>query len=360
MSNALPVREQSMDEILASIRRIIESGDDRLGKAGAAASGGASVGAGHASATVRAMPQQAEQAAGKAAEAAPGLVSPATSPEAESIRPAPQADGRAAMTGLAAPAAQPQARPRAAWPPAALAEQGETRAQVTGEDGMAAMAAGETDLSVARLRAVSLAAASQVKPAEPEQMPEPQGESPRETVARVSANTPHAIRRSAEPAAELPEWPSAVAANDRPAGSGADAFLAEFDEQEFATELLGKAGLIDAPDVEPEAEVEPEETGEDFDAEAVQDLSDEALLDAADEPVRVAHALISQEAGARVAASFSSLAATIREEHLRDVDGIVREMLRPMLQEWLDDNLPRMVERLVREEIERVARGGAR
>jgi cell pole-organizing protein PopZ len=32
-------------------------------------------------------------------------------------------------------------------------------------------------------------------------------------------------------------------------------------------------------------------------------------------------------------------------------------MLRPMHQDWLDDNLPGLVERLVREEIERVARG---
>jgi uncharacterized protein len=31
-----------------------------------------------------------------------------------------------------------------------------------------------------------------------------------------------------------------------------------------------------------------------------------------------------------------------------------------MLQDWLDNNLPTLVERLVREEIERVARGGAR
>jgi len=30
-----------------------------------------------------------------------------------------------------------------------------------------------------------------------------------------------------------------------------------------------------------------------------------------------------------------------------------------MLQDWLDNNLPTLVERLVREEIERVARGGA-
>ena len=31
-----------------------------------------------------------------------------------------------------------------------------------------------------------------------------------------------------------------------------------------------------------------------------------------------------------------------------------------LLQEWLDDNLPTLVERLVREEIERVARGPRR
>ena len=33
-------------------------------------------------------------------------------------------------------------------------------------------------------------------------------------------------------------------------------------------------------------------------------------------------------------------------------------MLRGMLKQWLDDNLPKLVERLVREEIERVARHG--
>jgi cell pole-organizing protein PopZ len=33
------------------------------------------------------------------------------------------------------------------------------------------------------------------------------------------------------------------------------------------------------------------------------------------------------------------------------------EMLRPMLKVWLDENLPPLVERLVRAEIERIARG---
>ncbi len=39
------------------------------------------------------------------------------------------------------------------------------------------------------------------------------------------------------------------------------------------------------------------------------------------------------------------------------LDSKVRDMIRPMLREWLDNNLPSMVERLVRDEIERVSRG---
>jgi cell pole-organizing protein PopZ len=39
------------------------------------------------------------------------------------------------------------------------------------------------------------------------------------------------------------------------------------------------------------------------------------------------------------------------------IEDSVRELLRPMLKTWLDDNLPGMVERLVRQEIERMARG---
>ena len=39
---------------------------------------------------------------------------------------------------------------------------------------------------------------------------------------------------------------------------------------------------------------------------------------------------------------------------------VAEDMLRPMLQEWLDNNLPSLVERLVRSEIERIARGESR
>ena len=52
-----------------------------------------------------------------------------------------------------------------------------------------------------------------------------------------------------------------------------------------------------------------------------------------------------------------SLAHTVLSQNARTLDDLVKEMLRPMLKSWLDDNLPSLVERLVRAEIERVSRG---
>jgi cell pole-organizing protein PopZ len=40
------------------------------------------------------------------------------------------------------------------------------------------------------------------------------------------------------------------------------------------------------------------------------------------------------------------------------LDGLMREMLRPMLKEWLDEHLPAVVERMVEKEIARISRGG--
>lgn len=67
--------------------------------------------------------------------------------------------------------------------------------------------------------------------------------------------------------------------------------------------------------------------------------------------------LISQQAGRQVAASFGELSEAFAASRRRSFDEMAEEMLRPMLQDWLDNNLPHLVERLVREEIERIARG---
>jgi len=74
-------------------------------------------------------------------------------------------------------------------------------------------------------------------------------------------------------------------------------------------------------------------------------------------PPRPSQPLLSARTDAAVSASFGDLARTMIQGSTRPLDEIVEDMLRPMLRGWLDDNLPLMVERLVREEIERVSRG---
>ncbi|MBV7520626.1 PopZ family protein [Ensifer sp. ENS12] len=77
-------------------------------------------------------------------------------------------------------------------------------------------------------------------------------------------------------------------------------------------------------------------------------------------PEKAIAAIVSPEVGRKVAQSFDNLALAVDQGARRSFDEIAQEMLQPMLQEWLDDNLPTLVERLVREEIERVARGPRR
>ncbi len=74
-------------------------------------------------------------------------------------------------------------------------------------------------------------------------------------------------------------------------------------------------------------------------------------------PQRGEHTLISATTSAAVDSAFNTLAQTVLVQNGRTLEDLVREMLRPMLKSWLDDNLPGMVERMVRAEIERVSRG---
>lgn len=69
--------------------------------------------------------------------------------------------------------------------------------------------------------------------------------------------------------------------------------------------------------------------------------------------------LISRETEAAVSSAFSSLAGMMLSSNgnARTLEDLVSEMLRPMLKTWLDDNLPGLVEEIVRSEIERVTRG---
>lgn len=75
------------------------------------------------------------------------------------------------------------------------------------------------------------------------------------------------------------------------------------------------------------------------------------------EPEEPAPRLTSQTTDASVNQAFNLLAHTVMSQNARTLEDLVKDMLRPMLKAWLDDNLPVMVERMVRAEIERVSRG---
>lgn len=76
----------------------------------------------------------------------------------------------------------------------------------------------------------------------------------------------------------------------------------------------------------------------------------------AESPV-VPQQILSRSTVSAVESAFNSLAHTVLSNNARTLEDLVKEMLRPMLKSWLDDNLPGLVERIVKAEIERVSRG---
>jgi uncharacterized protein len=69
------------------------------------------------------------------------------------------------------------------------------------------------------------------------------------------------------------------------------------------------------------------------------------------------HQILSHSTVSAVESAFNTLANTVLSNNARTLEDLVKEMLRPMLKSWLDDNLPGLVERIVKAEIERVSRG---
>jgi uncharacterized protein len=67
--------------------------------------------------------------------------------------------------------------------------------------------------------------------------------------------------------------------------------------------------------------------------------------------------LLSRKTRTVIDNAFKSLAGTVNEQKpSTSLEDLVKETLRPMLKLWLDDNLPGLVESIVRAEIERISR----
>ncbi len=87
------------------------------------------------------------------------------------------------------------------------------------------------------------------------------------------------------------------------------------------------------------------------------------LTETADEDEAVEGGLIADAAAASMRESLAALsmlaqpgvAPQIVRSGETSLEGLVRELLKPMLAEWLDKNLPAMVEKMVAAEIARIA-----
>jgi len=72
----------------------------------------------------------------------------------------------------------------------------------------------------------------------------------------------------------------------------------------------------------------------------------------------VADNLVGDHASSLAASAFGSLSsALLMPKDGRTLEDVVRELMKPLLKEWLDQNLPRIVETKVEEEVHRIARG---
>lgn len=248
MTQPAKVQEPSMEEILASIRRIIA--DDE------------------------AKPAVAETAAA-APKPAPPAAAPAAKPAMTNIPPSAIPAAAKAAPAVAKPAPPPTPAPAAS----------------NSQDDIDAMLAG-----------FDAAPAEEVKPPEPE--PEPE----------VFELTDEMVLPEPEP---------------EPAPSFQRVELQ--DDLEFAEAVAAPAERPRTPMFDPPS----------YDA-----------------PQQPSAQMLSQSTVSAVESAFHTLANTVLSNNARTLEDLVKEMLRPMLKSWLDDNLPGLVERIVKAEIERVSRGG--
>jgi uncharacterized protein len=75
-------------------------------------------------------------------------------------------------------------------------------------------------------------------------------------------------------------------------------------------------------------------------------------------PAAVSESIISQPTASAAAGSLARLAGTLRiaDTPGQTIEGVVRELLKPMLRDWLEEHLPAIVESRVEAELERIAR----
>ncbi|MEM8795782.1 MAG: DUF2497 domain-containing protein [Pseudomonadota bacterium] len=138
---------------------------------------------------------------------------------------------------------------------------------------------------------------------------------------------------------------------------------ADEDEDDDVLTLTNDEPVPAAPDIDDDIS---------FDGADLDDMPDEITVEVANEtpsaappqpaatvipedlPSDAASALMSDAASASVRQSFGALSSAMTVSRSTTIEDLMSEMMRPMLKAWLDENLPPMVERMVKAEIERM------
>jgi len=188
---------------------------------------------------------------------------------------------------------------------------------------------------------------------------------PAAQAAAAKAAAPPPAKPAPPPAAA----PAAAASNNQ---DDIDAMLAGLDEATSEAEIRPPAPVADVFELTDEMAL-PDPPAPSFHKVEPQDDLEFSESAAAKAPYRQSafepppfesaagprpKQILSHTTVSAVESAFNSLAHTVLSNNARTLEDLVKEMLRPMLKSWLDDNLPGLVERIVKMEIERVSRGG--
>lgn len=117
-------------------------------------------------------------------------------------------------------------------------------------------------------------------------------------------------------------------------------------------------------DEPPDAAPEPEEPESPEPAAAAPAPEPERIIPAPPKASTTEGGLIGPAAAAASTSALANLVQAVDASRggtpigqgNRTIEDLVKEVMRPMIKDWLDANLPRLVERLVRKEIERLSK----
>ena len=220
--------------------------------------------------------------------------------------------------------------------------------------------------SIRRIIADDEAKPAAEKPAAPAAAPA-KPEKPVAAASAPAAAPPPAAAKPAPPPPPAAPAPAPAASNSQ---DDIDALLNGLDEATSADEirpaplpeaevfeLTDEMAVVTPPPPQPSFQkVEPEDDLE-FTEAAKAPPRQGAFEPPPFESAAPQPQMLSRSTVSAVESAFNTLAHTVLSNNARTLEDLVKEMLRPMLKSWLDDNLPGLVERIVKAEIERVSRG---